>query len=83
VLRDGEVVGMFTEADLLGSTSSRPQSALTVGEVMGPVLLTTTPDADCEELAAAMAERQVPSVPVLDHGRLVGIVTRRDLPPKP
>jgi CBS domain-containing protein len=83
VLRDGEVVGMFTEEGLLEARSSTPQSALTVGDVMGPVVLTTIPDADCEQLAAAMTERQVTSVPVLDHGRLVGIITRRDLLEKP
>jgi CBS domain-containing protein len=79
VLRDGEVVGMFCAEDLLASSSSRPQSALTVGEVMGPVPLTTTPDADRERLGAVMAQRGVTSVPVLDRGRLVGIITRRDL----
>jgi CBS domain-containing protein len=83
VLRDGAMVGMFTEENLLAATSSTPRQRLAVGDVMGPVLLTTTPDADREQLAAVMAARNIHSVPVLDHGRLVGIITRRDLLPRP
>jgi len=41
--------------------------------------LVLTPDATAYEAARAMAERQVGSVVVVDHGRLAGIVTDRDL----
>jgi CBS domain-containing protein len=77
VLENGRVVGMFSEADL--TSSSSPQSTLTVGEVMGPVRLTTTPGADSDEIADAMARLGVTSVPVIEEGKLVGIITRRDL----
>jgi CBS domain-containing protein len=79
VMRDGRVVGMFSEEDLLSTTSPTPQAQLTVGDVMRPLPLTTAPDHDWAELARAMAERGVASVPVLDRGQMVGIVTRRDL----
>jgi CBS domain-containing protein len=77
VLENGQVVGRFSEAEL--TSSSSPQSTLTVGEAMGPVRLTTTPGADSDEIADAMARLGVTSVPVIDQGKLVGIITRRDL----
>lgn len=79
VLADGQLVGMFSQTDLLAAPLSAPQAGLTVRAVMSPVKLVTTPDADCEELGRAMTRAGVATVPVLDHGRLVGIITRRDL----
>jgi CBS domain-containing protein len=68
VMRDGRVVGMFSEEDLLSTTSPTPQAQLPVGDVMRPLLLTTAPDHDWAELATAMAERGVASAPELNHG---------------
>jgi CBS domain-containing protein len=79
VLAGGRVVGMFSQADLLAAPASKPQRTVTVGEVMSPLTLVTTPEADCDALATAMTDKAVASVPVLDQGDLVGIVTRRDV----
>jgi len=46
---------------------------------MSPVALTSTPDSNSDDLAGAMRRLSIHSVPVLDHGRLIGIITRRDL----
>jgi acetoin utilization protein AcuB len=40
--------------------------------------VTTTPDMPATQAAALMLERHVGSLPVVDHGTLVGIVTDRD-----
>jgi CBS domain-containing protein len=40
--------------------------------------VTTTPDMPVTQAAALMLERHVGSLPVVDHGTLVGIVTDRD-----
>jgi acetoin utilization protein AcuB len=41
--------------------------------------VTTTPEAPVAQAAAVMADARVGSLPVVDHERLVGIVTERDV----
>ncbi len=41
--------------------------------------LTTTPGADVAEVAAAMLENDVRSIPVVDGRTVIGIVSRRDI----
>ncbi|HEX4776554.1 MAG TPA: CBS domain-containing protein [Acidimicrobiia bacterium] len=51
----------------------------TVGDVMEKDCATVRPDASLEDLATLMHDRDVTHVPVVDAGRLVGIVARGDL----
>jgi CBS domain-containing protein len=51
----------------------------TVGDVMTTEFHTVKPDDNLEELATLMHERDVTHVPVVDDGKLVGIVARGDL----
>src|SRR2546423_7901661 len=92
VNEDGRLVGVLTEADVVrgrippdprrgawrGSQAGSPPPAM-VGEVMSSPPLTTDPHTDAAELATMMIDRALRSVPVIDEGRLVGIITRRDL----
>ena len=50
----------------------------TAADVMTADVVTVPPDADLADLATLMAEKRVNPVPVLDGGRLVGIVSRSD-----
>ena len=50
-----------------------------VAAYMSRLLETATPDTPIEELARSMHARGVSGIPVLDDGRLVGVVTRTDL----
>ncbi len=56
---------------------------LTVGEVMSAgltgALATATPTTSVDELSQLLRERQVTSIPIIDEGRVVGIVTGTDL----
>lgn len=52
-------------------------SAVTVGELMTRDVVTVGPDTPVDEIAAKMVEQHLSMVPVLDDGRLVGVVTRR------
>ncbi|MFN2495908.1 MAG: CBS domain-containing protein [Pseudonocardiaceae bacterium] len=51
----------------------------TVGEVMSNAALTAHPRADAADLARMMIDQGLRSVPVVEQGRVVGIVARRDL----
>jgi CBS domain-containing protein len=51
---------------------------LRVKDAMTCSPITTTPDVPVTQAAALMLERHVGSLPVIDNGRLVGILTDRD-----
>lgn len=89
----GVLVGMVSEGDLLwhrvpadptahlrraagGDGVERPK---TVAEVMSRDPVTTWSGADVADVAEVMLERDVRSVPVVDDGEVVGIVSRRDI----
>jgi CBS domain-containing protein len=65
------------------STESRTQlaklAAVTAGEAMTAPAVTIGPDRPISEAAAVMTAQKVNRLPVVDGGRLVGIVTRANL----
>jgi acetoin utilization protein AcuB len=54
-------------------------SRLTVGSVMTTAVLTVGPDRDAREAGQLMLDHKIGALPVVDGGRLVGIVTETDL----
>ena len=55
------------------------KSAEVVRDVMTHEVVTVGPSATIEEMATVMAERRIHTLPVLDDGRLVGIIGRADI----
>ena len=51
----------------------------TVAEVMTRTLVTITPDCSIPQLEKVLAEHEIGAVPVLDRGKLAGIVSRADV----
>lgn len=51
----------------------------TAREIMTGPVVTVTPDADIVEVAGVLASHRIKRAPVLDGGRMVGIVSRADL----
>ena len=76
------VLGAYIE---LPSSLSRMESELrkavgaSVGDVMDPDPPTCSPDDTLETVATIMHERTASRLPVVDDGRVVGIVSRGDL----
>jgi len=54
-------------------------SDMTAREIMTPDPLTVGPDVSVTEAAHLMAERHIGSLPVIEGGRMVGLVTEGDL----
>ena len=92
VVDDDQVVGIVAEADVLRDRLPRdprlharrdeePHSApsLLVRGVMTARVRTVDAGADVADVARLFIDERLRSVPVLEHGRLVGIVSRRDL----
>jgi CBS domain-containing protein len=89
------VAGIVSEADLIAARSGRtsghgwplrwpsqrkPHHGLTAGELMTSPAVTIHPDATVASTARVMNIHQVRRLPVVDHdGKLIGIVSRRDL----
>ncbi len=53
--------------------------SVTVEGLMTSNPKTVGPDATVEEIATLMVEKEINRLPVIDEGRLVGIITRADL----
>jgi CBS domain-containing protein len=70
-----KVVGILTEADLLAA----PAGAKTVAEVMRKRVISVSPETPIDEIVAILVKRKIKRVPVLDGGKLVGIVSRIDV----
>jgi CBS domain-containing protein len=54
-------------------------AGVTVGEVMTDDPVTVTPEATLAETATIMAERRKKILPVVEGGRLVGVINRMDI----
>ena len=76
---DGQLVGIIVERDLLVAAMRYLQSRVEVGDLMTRNVVTIGPDADLNEVARTMLERKIGGLPVVEHGRLVGIVTESDI----
>ena len=57
----------------------RKAHGLVAEDVMSGPVVTILPGTPVEEIAHLMAERQIKRVPVVEHGKLVGIVSRGDV----
>jgi len=76
---DGQLVGIIVERDLLVAAMRYLQSRVEVGDLMTRNVVTVGPDADLNDVARTMLERKIGGLPVVEHGRLVGIVTESDI----
>lgn len=78
---DGRVCGLVTDRDLVTRciASGRSASMTPVREVMTTQILSVRPDMDANMAAGIMGRAQVRRLPVLENGRLCGMVSLGDL----
>jgi acetoin utilization protein AcuB len=87
---DGRLVGIVTDRDIRLNLPSQATSLsvweinhlltkLTVGEVMTRAVITIGPDREARDAAVLMLDHAIGALPVMDGGRLVGIVTEADI----
>lgn len=82
---DGQLEGIVTDRDIVLRciAADRSPKALRVREVMTGRVKTAAPDTDVSAAAAIMAAEQVRRLPVVEQGRLSGIVSLADLSRRP
>ena len=90
VVRGGQLVGVVSERDLLRASLSNLTSfgseqrraflhAVEIAKVMSSPAITVSPDASVTQAARVMAERKIGCLPVIDAGRLIGLITETDV----
>ncbi len=88
--KKGRLAGIVSEKDLLYASPSPATSLsvyevgyllskLQVKEVMSQQVITITGDAPIEEAACAMVDNKIGGLPVLEEGKMVGIITETDV----
>ena len=86
----GNLIGIVSEKDLLYASPSPATSLsiyemhyllarLQVQEVMATEVITVEPDVPVEEAARIMVDHKIGGLPVMEAGRLVGIITQTDI----
>ena len=81
IVDDGVPVGIVTESDILRKVVAEGEhpSKIAVEKIMSSPPITTSPDARIEDVIKLMGENNIRRLPVMDGGRLVGMVTGKDL----
>ena len=81
VMKDGLVVGIVTERDYMNNVvlKGRSSKATAVGEIMTCEVVTVGPSANVVACLQMMTDKSIRHLPVIEDGRLVGIVSIGDL----
>ena len=81
VTRDDRPVGIITERDVLRLSARAPGEldTIEVGDVMSRDLVTATPDDELQAMMTVMTENRIRHLPVMEGGRLAGLVSIGDL----
>jgi len=73
------VVGVISERDLGGRGGARVRRNRSVRDLMSTPVTTVPPDTTLHRAANVMRSRLVGCLPVVDRGRILGIVTATDV----
>jgi CBS domain-containing protein len=81
VVEGERLIGMLTERDYLRKVvlEGRTSRATLVREIMTPRVIVALPSDGIDDCLAVMTTNRVRHLPVLEHGRLIGLVSMGDL----
>ncbi len=80
ITEDGRLTGIITERDVLRAVAlGADPDHCTVDEAMTTEVFTVPPDMPLQEAAREMATRWIRHLPVVGEGRLLGVVSMRDV----
>jgi CBS domain-containing protein len=77
----GKIEGIVTERDILTDVvaEGKDSNSVRVEDIMTKDLVIISPDKTLEEAADLMTEKKIKKLPVVEGGKLIGIVTATDL----
>lgn len=78
---NGNIVGVLTERDIITKCVAKgcEPSKTKVSEIMSSPVVAIDPEADIIDAAKLMVSKMIRRLPVLEGGKLVGIITTYDL----
>ena len=81
VVKGDEVVGIFSERDYARKLvlKGRSHEDTTVQEIMTPAVITVRPDQSIDDCMEIMTNKRIRHLPVVDGGKLVGIISIGDV----
>ncbi|GIK96872.1 MAG: inosine-5-monophosphate dehydrogenase [Alphaproteobacteria bacterium] len=81
VMEDDRVVGVFSERDTVRALAQHGGRALDIplSEVMTRDVLTCSPEDSIDDIMGVMTARRVRHLPVVEEGRLIGIISIGDV----
>jgi CBS domain-containing protein len=81
VVQEGQLFGTVTDRDIVLRVIAEGKSpaSTTVGEIASVEVVTVAPEQDLEEALKLMAKHQVRRLPVVENGRLIGVLAQADV----
>jgi len=81
VVEDGRLIGVLTDRDIVVRAVAErvTPETLNVGDVASRQPVTVQPDEDLDEALRLMAHHRVRRLPVVEDGRLVGMLSQADV----
>jgi predicted transcriptional regulator len=81
VVRDGQPVGIVSERDFIKKICARelPIAQVKIGDIMSKILTTADAETPIEVAVQRMVNHKIRRLPIMDEGKLVGIITVTDL----
>jgi len=81
VIEGGRLAGIFSERDYTRKVilKGRSSDATRVEEIMTPNVIVVTPRTRTRECMQLMSEKNIRHLPVVEEGRVVGMVSIRDI----
>ncbi|MHC4323541.1 MAG: CBS domain-containing protein [Planctomycetota bacterium] len=76
---EDRIVGIVSEIDLVNLTFDGNAADTTVEEVMVTDIVSFSPDTQLADLVQSFSKKHLRRVPIIDKGKVVGIVSRRDI----
>jgi CBS domain-containing protein len=78
--RDGSVVGVISELDLIRALrAGKPLETTTAAEIMTTEVVGVDVDAPVEEVMEILDSKHIVRLPVVEDGKLVGVISRPDV----
>ena len=76
-----EVIGIVAPNDVLRAIHHHPEyiTTITVSEIMTRNIIVVTPEDDIDKLMSIMTKNRIRHLPVIDKGRLTGLVSIGDV----
>jgi CBS domain-containing protein len=81
VVKDNHPVGIVTERDFIKKicATELPVGEIKISDIMSKILTTADPDTPIEVAVQRMVNHKIRRLPVMEGGKLVGIITVTDL----